>query len=323
MMVDNAIQRMADTLEKKSKLEEKLSTMKQFQNPSDDPARASASLSLRSNLRTLESYMETASGTKNWMNGTDYAFQQLEELSVRANSLVLRGLNDSLSGSERASALGVEMQDILKQAVEIGNTNINGQYIFSGYRVGTKTFEMTDKPPLLDAGGNPIPYKDFNGNSYKPQTITYMGDQGGMQRNLGPDQAVTLNVVGDQAIGNFLQNLKLASDALMTNNIRNSAVPADPNNALTLQTALTGLQSSLNILDQHRTSNGARMRQVESASNFLETVNYETKSLLSEKEDTNLAEGIALLTNQKTTYEAVLQVSQRAISALSLFDYLR
>jgi len=65
------------------------------------------------------------------------------------------------------------------------------------------------------------------------------------------------------------------------------------------------------------------MRQVDSAANFLETVKLETKSLLSEKEDTNMAEGIALLANQQTTYQAVLEVSQRAISALSLFDYLR
>jgi flagellin-like hook-associated protein FlgL len=62
---------------------------------------------------------------------------------------------------------------------------------------------------------------------------------------------------------------------------------------------------------------------VTSASNFLESVKLETQSLLSENEDINLAESIALLANQQTTYEAVLEVSQRAISALSLFDYLR
>jgi hypothetical protein len=55
----------------------------------------------------------------------------------------------------------------------------------------------------------------------------------------------------------------------------------------------------------------------------LESVKLETESLLSENEDINLAESIALLANQQNTYEAVLEVSQRAISALSLFDYLR
>jgi flagellin-like hook-associated protein FlgL len=132
-----------------------------------------------------------------------------------------------------------------------------------------------------------------------------------MQRGLGPDQLVTLNVRGDQALDGFLQNLVSASNALMQND------------TTSLQTILGNLKSSMDIMDQYRTSNGARLRQVESASNFLDTMKIETKSLLSKNEDINMAEGIALLANQETTYSAVLEVSQRAISALSLFDYLK
>jgi flagellar hook-associated protein 3 FlgL len=162
---------------------------------------------------------------------------------------------------------------------------------------------------------------DYQGNTFTPKVVNYLGDTGSMQRNLGPDQSVTLNVRGDQSILGFLQNLIQASNALKQNNINDTGNPVtDPIN---LQSTLTGLKSSLETLDQYRTSNGARMRQVDSASNFLESIKLETKSLLSEKEDTNMAEGIALLANQQTTYQAVLEVSQRAISALSLFDYLR
>jgi len=145
----------------------------------------------------------------------------------------------------------------------------------------------------------------------------YLGDTGVMQRSLGPDQSVALNVRGDQAILGFLQNLIVASNALIQNNVHNTGDP------LTLEASLGNLKTSIDTLDQYRTSNGARLRQVTSASNFLESVKLETESLLSENEDINLAESIALLANQQNTYEAVLEVSQRAISALSLFDYLR
>lgn len=312
MMADHAIQRMSENLEKVNKLQEKISSTKQFQAASEDPARASTSLSLRSNLRTLESFSETAATTGNWMTASDNALAGLQEIAVQANNLILRGLNDTLGGSERATTLAVEMQDLLNRAVEIGNTSVNGQYIFSGYQVNQKAFTLT-------AAATPLP--DYQGTAFTPQTVAYTGDQGNMQRSLGPDQAVTLNVRGDQAILGFLQNLVLANNALRQNNIHNTGDPlTDP---LTLQTALSGVKSTLETMDQYRTSNGARLRQVESAANFLETVQLETKSLLSENEDTNLAEGIALLANQKTTYEAVLEVSQRAISTLSLFDYLR
>lgn len=312
MMTDGAIQNMADNLEKVSKLQNRIASGKNFQVASEDPTHASASLSLRSHLQTLESYTDTAELTQNWMTATDNAFDQLEQLAVRANNLILRGLNDSLSGRERAESLATEMQTLINQAVELGNTSVNGQYIFSGYQVNQKAFALSDAAATLP---------DYQGNPFTPKVITYLGDQGNIQRSLGPDQSVTLNVRGDQAILGFLQNMILASNALQQNNIQDTGDPiTDP---LTLESTLSALKSSLETLDQYRTSNGARMRQVDSAANFLETVKLETRSLLSKNEDTNMAEGIALLANQQTTYEAVLEVSQRAISALSLFDYLR
>ena len=302
MMADNAIQHMSENLERLGKLQGKLSTGKQFQVASEDPARASVSLSLRSNLKTLESYADTAATTQNWMTATDNAFDKLDKIGIRATSLILRGINDSLSGNERATALATEMQDLLNQAVELGNTSVNDQYIFSGYQVNRKAFELVDSTTTL---------QDYQGVAFIPKAVNYLGDTGMMQRNLGPDQSVTLNVRGDQAIDGILQSLITATSALKQND------------TTMLQTVLTSLRSALTTMGDFRTSNGARLRQVESVSNFLETMQVETKSLLSKNEDINLAEGIALLANQQTTYDAVLQVSQRAISALSLFDYLK
>ena len=302
MMVDNAIHNMSENLEKVSKLQGKLSTGKQFQVASEDPARASVSLSLRSNLRTLESYADTAEATRNWMTATDNAFEQMDTIGIRATNLILRGLNDTFSGSERATALATEMQDLLNQAIELGNTSENNQFIFAGYQVNNKAFELVDSATTL---------LDYQGNTFTPKIVNYLGDQGIMQRNLGPDQSVTLNVRGDQALNGILQNLVLAGNALKQND------------TTSLATILTNLRASLDTMEQFRTSNGARLRQVESATDFLETMKIETKSLLSKNEDINMAEGIALLANQETTYSAVLEVSQRAISALSLFDYLK
>ncbi len=311
MMADNAIQNMADNLEKVSRMQSKIASNKQFQLPSEDPQRASTSLNLRSQLQTIESYTDTAALSENWMTASDNAFDQLEQIAVRANDLILSGLNDTLSGSERAQTLGAEMQELVAEAVELGNTSVNGQDIFSGYRVNQKAFSLTNGVPILD----------YAGNSFTPKVVSYVGDQGIMQRSLGPDQSVALNVRGDQAILGFLENLIVASNALTQNNVRNTGnLLTDP---LTLESSLGELKTSIDTLDQYRTSNGARLRQVESATNFLESVKLETQSLLSENEDINLAESIALLANQQNTYEAVLEVSQRAISALSLFDYLR
>ncbi len=311
MMMDNAVQNMADNLERINKLQKKLSTTKQFQNASEDPEHASANLSLRSHLQTLESFTDAAENAHNWMTASDSSLDQIEQIATRANTLILNGLTDSIS-VEAKFTLSSEIQDLVNQAFEIGNTSVNGQYIFAGFQVNNKAFSLTDSPTTLT---------DSLGHTFTPKVINYLGDSGSIQRSLGPDQSVALNINGNQAILGLIQNLILASNALMQNNIHKTGNAAtDP---LTLEAALGGVKSSMDGIDQERTSNGARLRQVESAASFLESVKIETKSLISANEDTNMAEGIALLANQQTTYEAVLEVSQRAISALSLFDYLR
>ncbi|MGZ9226490.1 MAG: flagellin N-terminal helical domain-containing protein [Anaerolineales bacterium] len=302
LMTDNAIQNMSNNLERLSRLQGKLATNKQFQVASEDPARASVSLSLRSNLRTMESYVDTAETTKNWMTATDNALDKVEQIGIRATNLIQRALNDTFSGSERATAMGTEMQDLLNQAIELGNTSMNGQFIFAGFQVNNKAFELVDDTTTL---------LDYKGDPFTPKVVNYLGDQGIMQRSLGPDQSVTLNMRGDQALEGFFENLVLASNALVQNDMAS------------METVLSSLRSSLDTVNQYRTSNGARLRQVDSATDFLETMKIETQSLLSRNEDLNMAEGIAQLANQETTYNAVLEVSQRAISALSLFDYLR
>ncbi len=288
MMIDNAIRHMSENLESLNRLREKVATNQQFQSASDDPINASISLNLRSSLRSLESYSQTTDLAKDWMNATDFAMQEMEKVAQRAINLVTRGLTDSLTAEERANAIAPEIDSLLSQALEIANTSENGRYIFSGFKIDGKAFTQVDS-----------------------NTIVYNGDQGIMQRSLGPGQSVSINIVGDQAFSAFFQTLIQARNAL------------NSNDTATLRTTLDGLQSGLETMDRFRTGNGARMRQVSSAADYLDRIKIETKSLLSKKEEINLAEGISLLRGQETTYQAVLEVSQRAISAMSLFDYLR
>lgn len=69
--------------------------------------------------------------------------------------------------------------------------------------------------------------------------------------------------------------------------------------------------------------NGARLNQMKDHTSYLEKVELEVKALLSKNEDVNLAEAISLYKNQEIVYQSVIEVSQRSISAMNLFDYLR
>jgi flagellar hook-associated protein 3 FlgL len=89
-----------------------------------------------------------------------------------------------------------------------------------------------------------------------------------------------------------------------------------------LQTALDDLQAVHDEVGNVHTANGARQRQVQAASEQMEKTHIEIKSLLSQKEDANLAEAISSMRYQETVYQTVLEVGSRAVAAMSLFDYL-
>jgi len=287
MMINNAISHMGDNLERLNHLSDRVATGKQFQTASDDPVAASISLSLRSTLKTTEVYRSTAEGTDDWMSANEFAFQQMETIGIRAVNLVQRGLNDTLSASERASALGAEMEKLLQQALDVGNMTHNGQYVFSGYMTDTKPFSMPD-----------------------PDTLDFNGDDNIMKRTISPGQVVSMGIDGEAVFRPFFEALMQARTDLNTND------------TITLPATLTELQSAVNIMDEARTSNGARQRQVQSAVEYLDKIAFEVKDLLSSKEDVNMAEAISTMRGQETAYQSVLEVGQRAISALNLFDFL-
>ena len=189
-----------------------------------------------------------------------------------------------------ASSIAPEVEMLLQNAIATANTSHMGKYIFSGFQINTKPFVVSKA---------------------SPDVVDYLGDDGVMQNDIAPGQSVTTNVNGSTAFSALFSAIAKAKNALLTNN-RDE-----------LDASLGELQSAENGISELRATNGARMRQVTTTIDHLEKTNLSLKSLLSEKEDVNMAEAIAMMQAQETTYQAVLEVGQRAISALNLFDVLQ
>ena len=288
LQTGNAIQYMNDNLSKLTDLQNRVSSGKTFQNPSDDPAGFSAAVSLRSTMQQTDTYINTINVSSDWMSATEYSLGQLVDLATRAVNLGQQGLSDTVGADERSAALGTEVDAILQNAVQIGNTTQQGSYLFSGTKVQTQPFSMVDA-----------------------NTPGYAGNNGKLQREISPNQTVNVNADGNATITPFLQSLVDVRNALNTNNTDD------------LKTALTSLNSSMNTIVQVRTATGATQRQLQTSLDRLNNTQTELKSLLSQKEDVNMAEAISQMSNQQTVYQTVLEVGQRSISALNLFDYLR
>ena len=286
MMVDNAIKHMQENLDRLNDIQTKVATGKAFQNPSEDPIAAAEALGLRSSLKQNAVFQEAASSADDWMSANEMVFQKSIDLGMRALTLAEEGLSDTVGPDERL-AMAEQMEQLLQSGIELANTKHGNNYIFGGFRTDIAPFSQTD-----------------------PNTVAYNGDAGVIQRSVGPNQLVTVNVDGDGTFSPFLAAMIEARNALN----------ADDGPAL--QAALGNLQTAMDGLKDVQASNGARQKEVQRTGERLVDMAFQLESLLSDKEDVRMTEAISELQHQEIVYQNVLQVARRAISALSLFDFL-
>lgn len=284
-----AIRYMNEAKAKLDKLGNTVSSTKNFEKSSDDPSLVSSALVLRSSVAASKSYIASSETAQAWMDATENAFDLMNDLIGDANTIMLSAISDTVSAETRLNDYAVQITEILNQAVSVANSSYGDNYLFAGTNINTKPYSF-----------------DIDGVT----VIATEDTTGTMKRNIAPGVSITINTDGLAAFTPFFQALSLAKQGLETNS------------AADMETALANIQSSLTTMNQYRTNNGAILRQLKTNIEHLTTTKNELSALLSIKEDANMAEAISMYNLQQTTYQTVLDVSSRAISALNLFDFL-
>jgi flagellar hook-associated protein 3 FlgL len=144
MLVMNMMRNLNNNLRRLDKYQNQLSTGKLVQMPSDDPVRASRALKLRTDLNKLEQYDKNVTNALSWIEVTESAISNVEDVLQRARELTVRAANDSLS-TEDKQKVADEMKQLKEHLISLGNTNYAGRYIFSGYKTDKKLFTEDGK----------------------------------------------------------------------------------------------------------------------------------------------------------------------------------
>ena len=288
MIVNQAIANMNQSADRLTQLQNRAATGKQFQNASDDPLRAATSLTLRSTMSRNDGTLTALQTTGDWLDATDLALQQMEDLGTQAQTLAKQGLSDT-EGVDERQALGEQIDSLLQEAVNTADSTQNGQYLFAGFQVNTS--------PYTYAVGGTV-------------TNNVASTAGPIQHSLGSGQTLTVNIDGNATFSPLFTALANARDALEAN---------DPN---ALQTALTSLATAADGVSTARSLNGARSQQVTQVVSQLNQTQTALQSVLSQNEDADMAQTLSLLSEQQTVYQASVQVGSRALST-TLFDFLK
>jgi len=90
-------------------------------------------------VATLEQIKESSSKAKTYANNTDKVLNQFTDALTQFKTKLVQAASESNS-STSLDALGNELEALRNHMVNLGNTSINGQYLFSGTAVTTRPF---------------------------------------------------------------------------------------------------------------------------------------------------------------------------------------
>jgi flagellar hook-associated protein 3 FlgL len=276
-----AQQRMADA-------QNTMTSGQRITQPSDDPFGTSQVLQMRQQLDNSTQYQRSISLASDDLNATESALTNLDTVLQRANELAVQAGNASLDSSAR-DQIAYEVDRLIDEAVTISNTKQGGRYIFGG-------FQTTAAP--------------FTPNAAPPTAIPYAGDSGQINREIGPNDRLSVNVPGDQVFSGVFTALMQFRDNLRTNNV--AGLQTDPS-AFTAQ-----LENSL----RYRSDVGAKSQRLDMATNRLQETDLSLKSSIAKLQDADMVDAVTQLQTRSTAYQAAMAAAGKVMS-FSLLDFLR
>ncbi len=179
VMVDNMMNNLQKNMEQMDKFSQRLSSGKQFQHPSEAPIEAAKSMNFTSMIEKSEQFEENVNQARSWLETSESAMDDANEVVQRARELTIQGANDTLTESEREN-LAQEMEELRNELISIAETRHGDRYVFSG--------QSTDQAPF-----------DEQGN--------YQGDHKNIVREINPGVDMTINVTGEEAFGESIDAL--------------------------------------------------------------------------------------------------------------------
>lgn len=142
---------------------------KAIHRPSDDPVRTVRSLKFNMNLAQNEQYTEHVQDAISWMETTDAAISDLSSLMMQAKELAVKAV--APNPDMALDAIAAELDGIINQIVEIGNTKIGDRYVFAGQMDKTQPFTRRTVTAADGASYDAVVYSgDFNKISMRIQS---------------------------------------------------------------------------------------------------------------------------------------------------------
>jgi flagellar hook-associated protein 3 FlgL len=258
---------------------------RRINKPSDDPIGTTQALKQRIRIDRINQLNRNINDSLGFLNRTDTVLGEVRSQLVRAKEIALAQASGTASADTRALA-AKEVAAILEDVVTLANTEFNGRFIFAGRKTQNKPFDL--------AGA----------------VVTYHGDDGSIQRQIGFDATIQTNVPGNDVFAQVFDTLIDLKETLQQSD------------AAGIEATLDELDTDIAAILTIQSDVGVRVSRLETQKERLLASKVEFTQILSDTEDVDLAEAITEFSLKQTALQAALESAARIIQP-SLLNFLK
>ncbi len=295
---ENVIAQLHRSAARMEEKQQRISTGKRLNAPSDDPVGIARSLNLRTGLAKIEQFKSNSNVASTLLSAAEVSLTTISDCLKEIEQIALASAN-STTEPESLRAYAKQLEGIELRILDAVNAKELDRYIFAGNDSVSRPFIKTE--------GLPNPYG-------------YAGDSGVLMIQIQTGIKIEATIPGDR-----ITNIGGAVDPdkpdifTMIKELRESILNGTPDN---VSAHLENIRFHAENILQNRAELGAKMQRIETMLNVSEDASARLKTLLSEIEDVDFAQAIVELKTQENVYQAALAVAAK-LSQFSLVDWLR
>ena len=272
--------------------DEQISSGQKLNKPSDDPAAVSSIISGKAELSSIAGFQDAITNATLLLNSTNTALDNLHTLIANAKQI---GVNAQSASTQDMATYASLMGNLIQSAMGIANTEVNGRYIFSGYK--------TDQPAVNTTTG------------------LYQGTTDRISAQINTGTSVDVNIAGNELIS----STGALDNTTIIGAMSNLKTAIQNNDQIAIQTSLTALNTLSASTLNKQSDIGARLNMIDSEKKILAARDTDVTNSVSDKLMLSTVD-IAKLTvesQQQQTALSSLRTITNGVLNTSLFDFLK
>jgi flagellar hook-associated protein 3 FlgL len=265
-----------------------VATGKRINSLKDDPVAFTRVLNLKSNLSDLGQINKNLTTAQTWLDAGETALGSVQDMVTESKILAIAMRNDTVSAEDRRIS-AEQIRGYILEIESLANTRVQGQYIFSGTKTDTASFQLDDQQ--------------------NPTTATYSGNSTTFEVKTGNSTTIEVSQNGDSLFSDLFSSMIELLNAL------------ENDDGAGIETGIADLDTDFETINTAIADIGAKGVRVETKEKIIQDLNLSYTESRSKLEDADIIEAVSHLKSTELAYQAALAATSKLMT-MSLVDFL-